>query len=244
MYRLEDKKIIFEDGECNFKFLPRIGFGSQSDVYKIQIGGKWYALKVFNELSTVKESDCKSKLDINLDSYVSPIRLLYVKKNFKGYLMNLYKTPDLSERRLKTLPIEEFAKSSVKLYEDTEKLSDLGFTVYNTFISNLIYDDGFKMLATDNYLLNESGSKEQIRTLNNMRVNKLLYDVFVNAIGLAKKFHENVEMTKLKAECEAGRITFEEFMNIVGLIAYNDDKQIITLSDLGKEIREKTKIKR
>ena len=239
MYRLDDKRIIFEGKNVDLSFLPLLGFGSQADVYKIRLDNKLYALKIFNDISNVKESDCESKMNIDLDSYVTPKKLLYFDKDFKGYITKFYNGPDLSQKRLKNVTIDEFYKSSIKLNEDTKKLSELGFTIYNSFISNTLYDEGFKMLATDNYKLNENDNLEDIKKINNRRVNQLLYDVFINATGLAKIFHEDVDMTKLKAACNSGKISFDELLDKICNRAYNiSDEEITKMGEVGRVLRK------
>jgi hypothetical protein len=46
---------------------------------------------------------------------------------------------------------EDFASSVVKLMNDTSKLSKLNYNIYDSFISNVMYDEGFKMVDMDDY---------------------------------------------------------------------------------------------
>ena len=66
MYKVEDKKIIFEDNKL-FSMLPSLGYGSQGDVYKFRLDKDFYALKVFNGLYIEKlENGNKYKVTMSL----------------------------------------------------------------------------------------------------------------------------------------------------------------------------------
>lgn len=242
MYKLEDKKIIF-DKDFNFKkVLPLIGYGSHSDVYKIKIGNEVFALKVFNGLRVEHLKNYKAKLNINIESYISPIRILYIDNKFKGYLMKFCKGKDLEKRKL-DMPVEEFALSSTKLINDTKKLTILKYNIYDTFISNVMYDEGFKMIDMDDYPYESSKTLREINDINSIRLNQLLVNVFLNSTGLAGMFFQNVEMTKLMSKCTSGKITFEELFNTVCTMAYNvTDEEINKVSEIGKVLKKSKNI--
>lgn len=233
MYRLENEKILFEKDITFEEKYPLLGFGSKSDVYKIKIGDKFYALKVFNDLWIGKLADYEQKLDINIYSYVSPKRIMYIDDKFAGYLMDYCRGKDLSQRKL-NVTINEFAESCVKLIEDTYKLSLLKYNIYDTFISNLMYDGGFKMIDMDDYIYNKDKDIKYIDELNNRRLNQMLVNVFINSSGLASLFFENVEMTKLMASCNSGKITFEELFNTVCTKAFEiAGNELIDVKEVG-----------
>ena len=97
MYKVEDKKIIFEDNKL-FSMLPSLGYGSQGDVFKFRLDKDFYALKVFNGLNIEELENYEQKLNININSYIYQIKLLYVKDKFKGYLMKYCKGKDLQKK--------------------------------------------------------------------------------------------------------------------------------------------------
>lgn len=241
MYKIEEKKIIFENGEL-FTHLPRLGYGSHSDVYKFRIGKEIYALKVYNGLYEENLEKIKNLSNINIDSYISPIKLLYVKNNFNGYLMKLCQGKDLEKRRKLDISIDEFAESSVKLFDDTKKLTELKYSIFDSYISNVMYDNGFKMIDMDEYPYEKNKTFSEIEDLNNRRLNQTLVDIFVNSTGLASIFFENVDLKKLMADCTSGKILFEELFNKICIMAYNyADEEITDIKDVGKVLRKSIK---
>lgn len=237
MYKVEDKKIIFEDSKL-FPMLPSLGYGSQGDVYKFRLDKNFYALKVFNGLNIEKLENYEQKLNINIDSYISPIKLLYVNDEFKGYLMNYCKGKDLQRKPKLDISVSDFASSTVKLFEDTKKLTDLKYVIYDTFISNVMYDEGFKMIDIDNYPYEKNKSLNEIDELNRLRLNKMLVTIFINTTNLASLAYTDVEFTKLLDNCTSGNITFEELFNEVCMKAYNiADSKIEKVEDIGKILR-------
>lgn len=238
MYKLEDKKIIFASDEL-FPHLPHLGDGSHSDVYKFRIGKEVFALKVYNGIYKESEEKIKNLLNVNIDSYISPIKLLYVKNNFNGYLMKLCQGRDLEKRRKLDITIDEFAESSVKLFDDTKKLTDLKYSIFDSYISNVMYDNGFKMIDMDEYPYEKNKNYNEIEDLNNRRLNQMLVDVFVNSTGLASVFFENVELKKLMANCTSGKILFEELFNKICMMAYNyAEEELENVKDVGKVLRK------
>lgn len=237
MYNIEGKKIIFEDNKL-FSMLPSLGYGSQGDVYKFRLDKEFYALKVFNGLNIEYLENYEQKLNINIDSYISPIKLLYVKDKFKGYLMKYCKGKDLQMRPKLDITVSEFASSTVKLFEDTKKLTDLKYIIYDTFISNVMYDEGFKMIDIDNYPYEKNKSLNEINELNRLRLNKMLVTIFINTTGLASLAYTDVEFTKLLDKCTSGNIGFEELFNDLCMKAYNvADKEIEKVEDIGKVLK-------
>ncbi len=237
MYNIEGKKIIFEDNKL-FSMLPSLGYGSQGDVYKFRLDKDFYALKVFNGLNIEYLENYEQKLNINIDSYISPIKLLYVKDNFKGYLMKYCKGKDLQRKTKLGISVSEFASNTVKLFEDTKKLTDLKYVIYDTFISNVMYDEGFKMIDIDNYPFEQNKSLSEIDELNRLRLNKMLVTIFINTTGLASLAYTDVEFTKLLDKCTSGNIGFEELFNDLCMKAYNiADKEIEKVEDIGKVLK-------
>ena len=150
MFQVSKKRIDFY-GNVKFKYLDFIGWGSHSDIYKISVEGKNYALKVFNDFYIQEELDrldeYKEKLNMNIDSFIFPMKLLYVNDEFMGYLMKLCRGRDLSRKNL-DLDIEMFAKSSIKLFKDVQKLSELKYAMADNHISNIMYYNVFKWRET------------------------------------------------------------------------------------------------
>lgn len=236
MYKIYDKKIIVEDKGL-FRCLPLLGWGSQGDVYKIRIGKEFFALKVFNGIEKENIENYESKLDLNIDSYVSPIKLLYVCGRFKGYLMRYCSGNDLSIRKL-DIPINEFAESTVKLMEDTQKLSLKKYNIYDAFISNGMYDEGFKMIDIDRYPYTPNKSVEEIEKINNTRLNLFLNDVFERNTGISLVNDKYIK--DLIKKCKNGDILFEEVFNIICMMAYNEaDRELTNVSEVGKVLVKK-----
>lgn len=243
-YIVGNKKIVFND-ESIFQFLPSAGFGrgSKSDVYKIRISKELYALKIFNGLCKEDIKNYERKLGIDINSYISPLKLSYIRKEFNGYLMDYCEGTDLEKKRILNVPIKQFDLNVKDLEEDTHKLSELKFILYDTFISNVMYDGGFKMIDIDDYIYDRNKSVSEIDNLNKKRINLLLMDIFLNSTGLANTFHKSVVLTKLMSECTSGRITFSEFYNIICNMAINySDEEIKSINEIGKVLKKSKKM--
>ena len=109
-------------------------------------------------------------LDLIPSSDKSHQENLIVKDKFKGYLMKYCKGKDLQRKPRLDISVSEFASSTVKLFEDTKKLTDLKYVIYDTFISNVMYDEGFRMIDMDAYTYEGSKSYSEIENLNNILV--------------------------------------------------------------------------
>lgn len=238
MYRLENKKILFY-GDINFKLLPCLGFGSQGDVYKIKIHNKNYALKVFNGLENIDFKSYEEKLDINIDSYISPLKLLYINDIFSGYLMNYCKGKDLYNRKL-NITIDRFVNSYIKLFEDTKKLSELKYTIIDTYSANTMYNNGFKIIDIDDFKHDASKTVEQINELNIKTINELLVEIFITCTGTNEMFIRNFDMKSLMKSCNSGKISFEEFFYKMRDIAdtYAED-ELTKVNEIGKILRKR-----
>lgn len=241
MYKLEDKKIIFSSNQI-FSELRPISFGSICDIYKIRIDKEVVALKLFNDLEEQKVENYERKLNINIDSYIFPIKLVYINDKFKGYTMKFCKGKDLERRRL-DLNVDEFTSSTAKLVEDTKKLSLTQYSIYDTFITNVMYDNGFKMIDTDSYILKEKKTVSEIEQINNRRLNQMLLDIFLKNSGLSILYFSDVEFKKMIKKCEDGEILFEELLNKLCVRAYNiANSELEKISEVGKVLIKSKKI--
>ena len=239
MYVLEDKKIIFDSNEL-FAHLPRLGFGGNSDVYKFRIGKEIYALKVFNGLREENIENYERKLKLDIESYISPKKLLYVKDKFSGYIMKYCKGGDLQKRKKLNITIDEFVKSSTKLFYDTNLLSNLNYVIFDTYITNVMYDDGFKMIDLDDYRYEKNVNIDEIKKINNKRLNNMLVTIFINTTNLAALSYTDIEFTKIINRCNDGSITFEELFNDLCMKAYKiSDKELINVEEIGKVLTKK-----
>lgn len=245
VFKMDDAKIKFY-GRINFDDthrLPILGVGGKSTVYKLRIGSKFYALKIFNGVREEILENYEAKLKIDIDSYISPLRIMYLNDKFSGYLMDYCKGKDLEKRKL-NISVGDFARSSIKLFNDTQKLSLQKYEVDDTFITNIMYDDGFKMIDMDDYPQKNNCSVEGIKKTNDEKLNKLLSDVFVKNAGIAGYMFENVELQKLIEACKEGKIPFEQLFNQVCTTACeNSDEDINVISDIGKVLRKTKSIK-
>lgn len=236
MYKIDNEKIVFDDNKL-FAILPPLDFGSTSNVYKVRVKENIYAIKLFNGLQRVTLEGCKQLQKLNIDSFVSPIKLIYINDKFKGYAMRFCEGRCLALRKL-DLPITEFATSTVKLLEDSEKLSEEKFQIYDGYITNGMYDNGFKIIDIDDYDYLPKTALSEIQSENRRRINLFLKDVFVKNTKLF-----NIQDEKLKKvikKCDKGEILFDEVFNIICSTAYNiTDTEITNLSDIGKVLMKK-----
>ena len=76
MYKLEEKKIIFETDEL-FPHLPHLVDGAHSDVYKFRIGKEVYALKVYNGIFPESMENIERLSNVNINSSIV-ISIVYV----------------------------------------------------------------------------------------------------------------------------------------------------------------------
>lgn len=237
MYKIEDKKIILPD-DTLFKMLRPMEFGSHSDIYKARFETEMYAIKKYNWIYEESLENIERNLSIKIDSYITPLKLLYISDKFEGYIMKFCKGKDLSKRKL-NISIDEFATSAIKLFEDTDKLSELNYYTFDTYITNIMYDNGFKMIDTDDYIFEHNYSNEELRELNKMKINKLLSEIFIKNAGLANLYFNNVNFQKLIDKCKDGQITFEELFNTLCIRAYNiADRELQNISDVGKVLKK------
>lgn len=233
MYKVIGNKVLFQNGEM-FRILKPIGFGSHSDIYKARIGSEMYAIKKYNWIYKEDRENIERKIDINIDSYVTPVKLMYISGRFDGYLMSLCKDKDLEKRRL-NISVEEFSSSTDKLIEDTKKLSLLGYNIYDTFISNVMYDNGFKMIDTDDYPYNPNMSFDEIEQINTKRLNQMLSEIFIKNANLGNLYFSNVDFKKYIKRCEDGQILFKEMFDLLCSIANNEaNGELTSISEVGK----------
>ena len=172
MYKIDSEKIMFDNGRI-FNIIPILDFGSSCDVYRVKIDNEIYAIKLFNGLQRITFEGCKRLQNLNIESYVSPIKLIYINNKFRGYAMKFCNGGNLAYRKL-DIPIDEFASSTVKLMEDTEKLSACHYQLYDSYITNGMYDNGFKMIDMDDYNYSPDKPISDISSANMKRLNLFL----------------------------------------------------------------------
>lgn len=240
-YKIVDNKVIFLNGMM-FDFMKPVAYGSTSDIYKARIGNDMCAIKKYNGLVEVNQENIERKLEINIDSYITPVRLIYVSGRFDGYTMEFCKDKDLEKRRL-NISVDEFSSSADKLVSDTHKLSSLSYNIYDTFISNVMYDNGFKMIDTDDYPYVPNLSYDEIDHINSMRLNHMLADIFIKNANLGNLYFGNVDFKKFIKKCEDGQITFKEMFSTLCNIANNESNGELTrISEVGKVLSKVKKM--
>jgi len=239
-YRMEENKIIITDPSI-IKCLPRLGYGAQGDVYKIFVDEKPYAIKIFNGAYIEDIKKYEEKLKLNIDSFVSPLKILYINDKFKGYLMKYCRGKDLEKRKL-DITVLEFAKNAVRLMEDTNILTENGYIIYDAYLKNVMYDDGFKMIDIDRYHSKTDGfTDNEISSLNKIRLNKMLLDAFRKNAELLT--YDEPIFNKLVQSCDNGEIYFEEFFNEICMNALiNADCKITKINEIGKVLKKIQKI--
>lgn len=239
-YRLEENNIIITDPSV-IKYLPRLGYGAQGNVYKIWIEDEVYAIKIFNGAYKEELNNYEQKLKLSINSYVSPLKILYINGNFKGYLMKYCRGKDLEKRKL-NINIFEFARNAVKLMEDTNILTENGYIIYDAYLKNVMYDNGFKMIDIDRYHSRSDGfTDNEISNLNKIRLNQMLLDVFRKNAELLT--YDDPYFNNLVLSCENGEIFFEEFFNQICMKALKiSDYPIDKLDEIGKVLKKVKKI--
>lgn len=240
-YKIIGNKVIFLNNTM-FNLIKPIAYGSTSDIYKARIGNDTCAIKKYNGLVEIDQENIERKLEINIDSYITPVKLLYVSGRFDGYIMPFCKDKDLEKRRL-NISVDEFSNNANKLVSDTHKLSSLNYNIYDTFISNVMYDNGFKMIDTDDYPYVPNLSYDEIDHINSMRLNHMLADIFIKNANLGNLYFNNVEFKKFIKRCEDGEITFKEMFSTLCDIANNESNGELTrISEVGKVLSKVKKI--
>lgn len=238
MYKLVDKKILFSD-KFNFCDLECIGFGANAKVYKIELEGKYYALKIFNEPKYWDLKKMKKKLDLNISSFVFPVRISYLNNKFNGYVMDFYNGCNLQKQEL-NISINEFIEYANKLFNDTDKLSELRYIIQDESISNTMFNDGFKIIDIDFYdnefnpLLKDV---DDIKRFNRKAITRLLVNIFILKARIADLFEKNIELEQLRINCILGKLSLEKFINIVCNMIFNIEKidvSSLTLSKIKK----------
>jgi len=240
-YKIVDDKVIFFNTTM-FNLMNPIEYGSTSDIYKARIGNDICAIKKYNGLFKINQENIERKMEIKIDSYVTPVKLIYVSGKFDGYIMPFCKDKDLEKRNF-NISVEEFSSSIDKLVSDTHKLSLLNYNIYDTFISNVMYDNGFKMIDTDDYPYVPNMSYDEIDHINSMRLNHMLSDIFVKNANLGNLYFKSVEFKKFIKRCEDGEISFKEMFSTLCDIANNESNGELTkISEVGKVLSKVKKM--
>lgn len=242
MFKLDDEKIIF-NSNFNFENLECIGCGGNSTVYKLKVCDEYYSLKIFDNPNYWSLKDFKKKLELNIPSFISPIKISYLNNKFNGYLMKLCKGSNLKERSLE-VSIQDFIRSSDKLFCDTLMLSESKYLMQDIKKSNVMFDNGFKVIDMDFYIycdgwfLNDLiKDKSSIIKYNQKCVTQMLIDVFVWNSGIKKLFEQSNELEKLKNDCIIGKISLNYFLSILcGLVCCDEEYQNIKIQDIGKRL--------
>jgi len=239
---VEDKKVILSDREY-FSYVRPIGEGSHSYIYRFRIGKDMYALKLYKDCFEKTDLEkIEHKLDIDIESYINPKKVLYIRDEYSGYLMKLCKGKDLEKRKL-DITIDEFAKSVVKLMDDTTKLSKLNYNIYDSYISNVMYDDGFRMVDMDDYFYVPKDKFKNIEKTNDIRLNQMLCEIFIKNADLGRLYFNNVSFKKFIKRCEDGELSFDELFNILYIEAINiADIELKKISEVGKVLSKSKKI--
>lgn len=241
MYKKIGNKILFPDNEM-FEILKPVDYGSHSDIFKARIDKDMCAIKKYNWVYNEDKENIERKIDINIDSYITPKWLLYIRGKFDGYGMPFCKGKNLEKRRL-DISIDEFGTSTDKLMDDTHGLSLLKFNIYDTFISNVMYDEGFKMVDTDDYPYVPELSLDEIEHLNNLRLNQMLTDIFLKNANLGNLYFQNVEFKKFIKKCEDGEFLFKEMFDLLCGIAQNEaNGELVKVSEVGKVLSKAKKM--
>lgn len=241
MYKLVGNKVLFPDNEM-FEILKPVAYGSHSDIFRAKIDKDMCAIKKYNWVYNEDKENIERKIDINIDSYITPKWLLYIRGKFDGYGMPFCKGKDLEKRRL-DISIDEFGTSTDKLMDDTHELSLLKFNIYDTFISNVMYDEGFKMVDTDDYPYVPELSLDEIEHLNNLRLNQMLTDIFFKNANLGNLYFNNVEFKKFIKKCEDGEYLFKEMFDLLCGIAQNEENgELVKVSEVGKVLSKVKKM--
>ena len=241
MYKIVGNKVLFQNNEI-FELIRPVAYGSHSDIYKARIGNDMCALKKYNWVYNEDKENIERKIDINIDSYITPVKLLYVSGRFEGYIMPFCKGKDLEKRKL-DISIDEFSSSTDKLMDDTHELSLLRYNIYDTFISNVMYDEGFKMVDTDDYPYVPNLSLDEIEHLNNLRLNQMLTDIFLKNANLGNLYFQNVEFKKFIKKCEDGEFLFKEMFDLLCGIAQNElNGELVKVSEVGKVLSKVKKM--
>lgn len=241
MYKLVGNKVLFDNNDM-FDILKPVAYGSHSDIFKVRIDKDMCAIKKYNWVYNEDKENIERKIAINIDSYITPKWLLYIRGKFDGYGMPFCKGKDLEKRKL-DISIDEFGTSTDKLMDDTHKLSLLKFNIYDTFISNVMYDEGFRMVDTDDYPYVPNLSLDEIEHLNNLRLNQMLTDIFLKNANLGNLYFDNVEFKKFIKKCEDGEFLFKEMFDLLCGIAQNEvNGELVKISEVGKVLSKVKKI--
>lgn len=245
MFKVRNEKIIFNNN-FNFDNLEYIGSGGNSKVYRLKIDDEYYALKIFDNPNYFSLKSFEQKLDLNIPSFISPIKLSYLNENFNGYLMKLCRGNNLQEQNLE-ISIDDFIKNADRLFYDTLMLSESKYLIQDLRKANVMFDNGFKIIDIDFYeycpgwFLNDLiKDKESIIKYNRKCVTQMLIDVFVLNAKINKLFEQENELNALKNNCIMGKISLKDFLNILcGWVYCNEKYRDMQIQDIGKRLIKK-----
>ena len=233
MYKLEKRKIIF-DIDTEFNSFESIDSSCNANVYKFKINDNYYALKIFNNPHKENENKYNRLLNINIPSFISPIKLSYIGNTFNGYLMNFCSGINLCENKL-NITVNEFLNYSNILLSDTEKISNSRYLIKDIGVGNTLFDNGFKIIDLDYYKYVKKSNKifkntNDILTYNKKEINELLIDLFVVITGGFDKLYDSCEFKKFMDCVVTEKITFEEMVNMLCL-SNKDDTDMESLGN-------------
>ena len=214
MYTIKGNKIYF-DKDFKVEDLEFLGSGANAKVYKIKIEDKWYALKIFSEYELWHDSWLEDKLDLNLESFIEPLKLVYINDIFCGYIMEYCKTKTILEEKPK-LSIDEIVLHSLKLYEDTDKLSERQIIIQDEGVKNTVFENGFKLIDLDHYykcpLKGYFKDLDVIKDFNRQTITRLLINVYFHSVGLEGICYEDDKLKEKRDECLEGKMSLEDFL--------------------------------
>lgn len=242
MFKLEDKKIIF-NSNFNFDDLEYLNCGCNAVVYKLKVGNNDYALKIFYNTNHWKLEKFEKKLDLNISSFISPIKISYLDNKFNGYLMKLCRGNNLLEQNL-DISIGDFIINSDKLFYDTAILSDAKYLMQDINKKNVMYDNGFKIIDIDFYeycpdyfFNNLIKDKKAIKKYNKKNVTQMLIDIFIWNAKINYLFEQDNELEQLKNDCIMGKISLNDFFYILcTLVCCDEEYKNISIQDVGKKL--------
>jgi len=104
------------------------------------------------------------------------------------------------------------------------------------YTTNILYDRGFKIIDTDEYIKADSNFDiEQIEEINTKKLNQLLTNVFVKNANLKNMVFSNSKIRRLLDEGYKGNIFFGELFNEICSIAFDKtEEKLDNISDIGK----------
>ena len=242
----EDKYNIYLDSLDdlnNLKWMIFSNNGSNSDIYKYY---KNILLKVFREHLPINEIKYFEELKkINVKNVSIPQKFIILDDKFYGYSMNFMSGKTLF-RLTDDINYEIIVASLNKIQETIELFCKNKYDMCDLNLYNILYDSNknkFNIVDIDYYEKDMNLSFSELYNFNSIRFQKVFLEAITKEFDYIKKsynLYKELNNILLLGTLDTNSYT-TNFMNIKYYLENTYDKEIETLGDLRKILKQNNK---